>query len=388
MNAAAAGRASGEDPGAGAGTGSGARRPRLGGVDIARVIAIAGMVMVHFGPNPSQPETTEGQIYNLSHGRASVLFALLAGVGVALLFQRRAGANPFLTRGQILLRAAILLPIGLWLQSLDHGVLVILQYYALYFVFAVIIVGLPDEWLLAGAVAVLGFGPLIYIFGESVRPEWYQAEPSTIGDPAGKVVRDLFLAGSYPLVTWAAPLLVGVFVGRRDLRSTWTRWTLVAAGVTVALLAAALSRVGSGAEDPGMAEFLSTEPHSQMPLWMLGAIGSALAILGGTLILSDLAGRVVWPLVAAGQLALSIYIVHLLVLHWNEELLRREEVYPAFVSVGVFMLVTIALCTLWRLAFSRGPLEYLLRAPWWVIERAVGFGAPSGRRSDTRGERA
>jgi peptidoglycan/LPS O-acetylase OafA/YrhL len=62
---------------------------RLRGVDAARAIAVLGMVMVHFGPSPV-PDTALGNLLysGVSHGRASVLFALLAGAGVALLVGR------------------------------------------------------------------------------------------------------------------------------------------------------------------------------------------------------------------------------------------------------------------------------------------------------------
>ena len=63
-----------------------ATRPsrRLRGVDAARAVAVLGMVMIHFGPTPA-PDTALGALYELPYGRASVLFVLLAGVGVALL---------------------------------------------------------------------------------------------------------------------------------------------------------------------------------------------------------------------------------------------------------------------------------------------------------------
>jgi hypothetical protein len=59
---------------------------RLRGVDAsstppARSRCLLGMVMVHFGPSPV-PDTALGNLYSgVSHGRASVLFVLLAGVG-------------------------------------------------------------------------------------------------------------------------------------------------------------------------------------------------------------------------------------------------------------------------------------------------------------------
>ncbi len=51
-----------------------------------------------------------------------------------------------------------------------------------------------------------------------------------------------------------------------------------------------------------------------MPLWMLGSIGSSCAVLGGMLLLADWLPRATWPLAATGQLALTVYVGHLLLL--------------------------------------------------------------------------
>jgi hypothetical protein len=333
------------------------------------------MVMVHFGPNP-RPDTALGDLYGVSHGRASVLFALLAGVGVALLVGDRSRGRPSLVRGRLVLRGALLLPLGLWLQELEHGALVILQYYAIYFLFAALVLALPDRWLLAGGTAVLVAGPLVYLWSGMVAPEWFtRGDPATLGDPVGKIARDLLLTGAYPLVTWAAPLLVGLWIGRRDLASSSVRWWLLVLGLAVAAAAALAAdglamAFGEASEKPGgFANLLTDKPHSQMPLWMLGAIGSACAVLGGMLLLAGWLPRATLPLVATGQLALTVYVGHLLLLDALLELLKHETVPAASLSVGVFMLLVGVACTLWWAVLPRVPLEAALATPWWMIER-------------------
>jgi uncharacterized membrane protein len=357
---------------------------RLRGVDAARAIAVLGMVMVHFGPSP-RPTTLLGDLYGVSHGRASVLFALLAGVGVALLVGGRSRGQStirrpiFLARGRLIFRGVLLLPLGLWLQQLDHGAYVILQYYAVYFLFAALVLTLPDRWLLAGGAAVLVGGPLIYLWGSMAEPAWFSGDPASLDNPTGKIIRDLLLAGKYPLITWAAPLLVGLWIGRRDLAVPAVRWWLLSLGLAVAVAAALASDwltatlVGSleGRRDPGFAVLFTDAPHNQMPLWMLGSIGLACAVLGGMLLLADRLPRVTWPLVATGQVALTVYVGHLLLLDTFPELLKRGTVPEAALSVGVFMLLAVAASTLWRAVLPRGPLEATLAAPWWIVERLV-----------------
>ena len=357
---------------------------RLRGVDAARAIAVLGMVMVHFGSNP-RPDTFLGDLYGVSHGRASVLFALLAGVGVSLLVGGCSRGQPttrrpiFLARGRLIFRGALLLPLGLWLQQLDHGAYVILQYYAVYFLFAALVLTLPDRWLLVGGVAVLVGGPLVYLWGAMEAPAWYTGDPASLDDPAGKIVRDLLLAGKYPLVTWVAPLLVGLWIGRRNLVAPAVRWRLLILGLTVAVaaalasdwLTATLGRPFEGPRDPGFAVLLTDTPHNQMPLWMLGSVGSACAVLGGVLLLTHCLPWATWPLVATGQLPLTVYVGHLLLLDAFPELLKRDTVPDAALTVGVFMLLAVAASTLWRALLPRGPLEAPLAAPWWIVERSV-----------------
>jgi hypothetical protein len=276
-------------------------------------------------------------------------------------------------RGRLILRAALLLPLGLWLQGLDHRVLVILQYYALYFVFAALLLAFPDRWLLAGAVAALPGGALVYLLTEMAVPEWFGAYPATLGDPAGRILRDLLLSGAYPLATWGAPLLFGLWVGRRDLASPRLQWLLLGLGLSVAVTAPLVAGAVAGWVDQTstFAELLTNEPHGQMPLWMLGSIGSGCAVLGGALLLVERFPRATWPLVATGQLALSVYVGHLLLLDASAWLVRRETVPDAFFAVGVFFLVVACICVLWRATLPRGPLEAALAGPWWIVERGL-----------------
>src|SRR5688500_16087431 len=57
---------------------------RLGGVDLARGLAVFGMFAAHVGPDPRDGGLI-GPLMQLTHGRSSVLFAALAGLSLALI---------------------------------------------------------------------------------------------------------------------------------------------------------------------------------------------------------------------------------------------------------------------------------------------------------------
>ena len=63
--------------------------PRLPGIDVARALAIFGMIAAHVASGPSSVSIMDPSTYPaLVHGRPAVLFALLAGVSISLMTGR------------------------------------------------------------------------------------------------------------------------------------------------------------------------------------------------------------------------------------------------------------------------------------------------------------
>ncbi len=342
---------------------------RLVGIDLARALALCGMVMVHVGPTDGQG--VAGSAWALPHGRAAVLFALVAGVGIALLAgDRTAGAPRSRARLRLLWRAALLLPLGLALQALDHGVLVILAPYAVLFALAAVVIGASDRLLLALAALSALAGPLLVATIEQRQPGWFSTAAVTLTDPPAEIARELVISGPYPVVTWAAPMLVGIWLGRRDLRAPAT-WTLLlgigaAAALALGVLALVLEAVVQPppSEATGWWAALDATPHSQGLVWLVGSTATAVAAVGVSLATAAVAPRAVTPLVAAGQLALTLYVAHLVTLDVAPDLLRHEDIADALVATVGFLAVGIAGALAWRQRWARGPLELVLAGPW------------------------
>ncbi|OLT14462.1 hypothetical protein BJF78_19080 [Pseudonocardia sp. CNS-139] len=114
------------------------RRGRLLGVDAARAVALVGMFATHLLPlRAGGAETLTGL---LADGRSAALFAVLAGVGIAL---GTGGTRPppdarahAAAAAGLLVRGALVGLVGLWLAGLDPTVAVILAYYGLLFAVA------------------------------------------------------------------------------------------------------------------------------------------------------------------------------------------------------------------------------------------------------------
>ena len=365
-----------------------ATRARLAGVDAARGLAVLGMVAVHVLP----AETDDGGVSlpeAIAGGRSSAAFAVLAGVGVALATR---GADMGRQRVRLALRALLIGALGLQLGGLDSGVAVILAYYAVFFLLLLPFLGWPPRRLLLTAT---GVALLVPVASFVVRPRLDGLEPgnpswSSLTDPVPLAV-DLLVTGVYPAVPWMTYLLTGLAVGRLALDRPAVAARLALAGAALAVGAAAVSalllgplggyaalgevvRVPAGVEvadvvDRGWfgnvptdsAWFLAVDAaHSSTPPDLVGTTGTALLALGVCLLLTRAAGRLLVPLAAVGSMPLTLYSVHVWVLHATD---TTDPTRYYLLQVGAALVVA----PLWRRFVGRGPLEAALAA----VGRAV-----------------
>lgn len=351
---------------------------RIWGVDAARALAVIGMVSVHLRPldTPAEDASIVYAIFTAPYGRASILFVVLAGVGVSLMLGH--GSPPSTRRQAALLwRAGVLFIAGLSLQLLDHGVSVILTTYGAMFVLALVLVRLPDRVLAAGAGFFAVTGPVALLMVEEAST--YELHQPRLGDGPGTILFALAVNGRYPLLTWMAPLLLGLWLGRRPLADSRIQVRLAATGAALVVVASATARMvepWAVRQDlpAGLEQLASGMGHSNMPLWLMESIGLACMVIAGCLFVMERERlrRWLWPLSAFGRLALTMYVLHLLLLAWILDPLDE----PASAGTGAvilagFVVVGLGFAIVWRRAFRYGPLESVLRVPSsWGRDRA------------------
>jgi uncharacterized membrane protein YeiB len=358
-------------------------RGRLDGIDVARALAILGMVTVHFGPLPVPADGVAAWLYGSWYGKASVLFVVVAGIGVALLARTH---DHHLVVARLAYRTAWLVPVGLALQALDHPVAVILQYYAVYFLALTPFVGRRDRTILWWAAALVPVGAAIVLVAQVRIPDQVTALG---GEHPYTFIADVLVLGYYPLLTWLPPMLVGLWLGRRDLTQPRLQGRLVALGavtlaVTVGAGRALQATLGVEPDERSWSGALSTAGHSEMPLAVVGATGFAAAVVGVSLWVAARWPRPVWPLAALGRLALSIYVGHLVVFHLWPDLFPADDVQEGIRTVAAFGAATGALSVAWLTFRARGPVEALARWPWQHLVRPVTMmlSPPPSRRED------
>lgn len=385
-----------------------ARDRRLVGVDVARTVALLGMIATHV----LDGRTASGDLtltQELAGGRASALFAVLAGVSLALVSggsEPRHGRALRRTMLGVAARAVLVAGLGLALGGLDTGLAIILTYYGVLFLLALPFLGLRAPVLAALAV---GWVVVMPVVSHLVRPElpdrnYDSPDFSRLSEP-GPLLADLILSGYYPALPWMAYLLVGLALGRIDLRGRRVPGRLVVGGLCLAVLATATSRLctalpevraalqpqrvltndqllailadsqhGSTPTGGPWQWLLVVSPHSATPFDLAQTIGSALVVLGLALALAAVLprpGRTVLVLLAgAGTIPLTLYTLHVV--------MRTSAVWPAEEpdTFGWHVAVVLGVGAVFALLGRRGPLEWVVGWPARALNRADATRSP------------
>jgi len=358
---------------------------RVVGLDVARALALVGMMATHILPAFEDGEVTFSQ--QLAGGRASALFAVLAGTSIALMSGRTTpqhGRERTATAAGLAVRALLIASIGLALAELDSGIAVILTYYGVLFLLATPFLGLRARSLVALSAVWVVAAPVV---SHLVRPH---LPPPSYGSPAfdglvapWQLLTELTFTGYYPAVPWMAYLFAGMALGRVNLSRAGTT---AAVGVVGAALAATsvlvsdvlLARPGVWTTlvetftGPAATESLSANlerglygttptgswwwlavdaPHSGTPLDLAHTIGTSLLVIALCVGAGRVAPRLLAVAFGAGAMTLTLYSAHVVLR--SPGLWDSDSMSTFLGQVAVVLLVGAA----YRLARRRGPLE-------------------------------
>ncbi|MEU6799483.1 DUF418 domain-containing protein [Streptomyces neyagawaensis] len=386
---------------------------RLVGLDLARALAVFGMYIVHIAPMPSAGGNFGSWVYSLAEGRSSALFATLAGFSLMLIagrFEPKTGLAGRQAKARIAIRAVVLLALGTVL-AMEYGDIIILAYYGVYFLLALLLVRQSAKTLaiIAAGIALvmpqLAFVLKVWL-SDSVQQSINAYDPlerlSTVG------VLDLLLTGLYPTITWMAFVIAGMALARLDLTAATVQRRLAALGASLTVGAYGLATLlggtsavlsfgggggpssgsgtgsmgsdagtgsmgsGSGAGSMGSgsggpvqsaSDLLGAVSHTGTTLDTIGCLGVAiLVIVGATVAIDRLPRlrRLAKPIITVGTMSLTAYVGHFL----------AQSAWPAsgagtttsWVPVLTYILGAIVFAAIWSRFFRRGPLEYLLNA--------------------------
>lgn len=286
---------------------------RFDGIDLARGLAIVGMVFAHLGPTGFDGGVVADYTTTAFAGYPSALFAVLAGVSLGL-FHERGADDPVRTRLATLVRGVILLVAGTLMSMVQSTIAIVLSTIAVIYL---LLFWLPrcKTWVIAVIIAVL-------------------AAVSSVGFVLVDLVPfgfELFMP-PYPVLAWLTYGAVGVLVHRFLVGNTKAQ----AIAVVPALLLAAVGfviRVNNAAVFPydPLADYTepqfdkeplvqllltqSFEPHTGMFGDLLASITCAIAVICLCCLLCQVrwANILAYPLRAVGAMALTTYVAHVFI---------------------------------------------------------------------------
>lgn len=382
---------------------TGSRPPgeRIAGLDVVRAVALIGVVVMNYhgylillgaerGTDPLERffDPWTGPLAT----RFAATFVLVAGIGVSLMTERLRTADPSdaetaadvrsavtAMRWRFVRRGLVLYIVGQAIEQTWPGTILI--YYGALFVLAAVLFRLRDA-----AIVSIGVGAVV---ASVVLQVWLfrqaEAGESTawLTSPAGASWQDrifeIVVNGTHPLVPWLAFFCAGIVLGRhlRDVR-----WTMGAAMLGVFLFFAA-GILNGAATTPFQARMLSDDPSSRSAVYVASALGTALVATIGILRLVDGATRtrrarhapepaiefdmgrqVAEVLGRAGQMSLTIYLLHVAVFRLLVDglgIIEPAGLGTALAFAAAFWVVAIAAANAWHRRFGRGLAEVVYR---------------------------
>ncbi|MEM9038720.1 MAG: DUF418 domain-containing protein [Actinomycetota bacterium] len=382
---------------------TGSRPPgeRIAGLDVVRAVALIGVVVMNYhgylillgaerGTDPVERffDPWTGPLAT----RFAATFVLVAGIGVSLMTERLRTADPSdpesaadvrsavtAMRWRFVRRGLVLYVVGQAIEQTWPGTILI--YYGALFVLAAVLFRLRDA-----AIVSIGIGAVV---ASVVLQVWLfrqaEAGESTawLTSPAGASWQDrifeIVVNGTHPLVPWLAFFCAGIVLGRhlRDVR-----WTMGAAMLGVFLFFAA-GILNGAATTPFQARMLSDDPSSRSAVYVASALGTALIATIGILRLVDGATRtrrarhapespiefdmgrqIAEVLGRAGQMSLTIYLLHVAVFRLLVDglgVIEPAGLGTALAFAAAFWVVAIAAANAWHRRFGRGPAEVVYR---------------------------
>ena len=347
---------------------------RIAGYDLARSLAVFGLVAVNFSGDVEHADFY--WLHSFIQERTIATFLVLGGVGISLLKQRDQRTNDAHrsadSRKRLIKRAAFLLVVGICCNLIWQTRF--LCFYSICIIIGALLLTASNRllWSLAFVFVVTSviFIFLIFDYFEVIR-NWETLRDSNSWTVEGIVFR-LYFNRFHLIFSWAVFLLIGMWLGRKDVQNPKTRRNVFFGGVAIALVLECAPWLLLRC-----AIWLEFRPDFSVSaidaVWSLlftlhyffARGGSAIAIIGGSLMLTEEYPDAKWtrPFIATGQLALTLYVVHLII---GRGLLKTLDVLDktlpfAIGSAVIFCICAVVFSHFWTKRFARGPLEWGMR---------------------------
>lgn len=350
---------------------------RLDGLDLARSLAVLGMMFVNYMLVFQVSKDSVGHGFlTLFEGRAAAIFLTLAGIGIGLMtLKGRLNEGLSLRRSHrftLAKRSLFLWVLGLILFQIFEWPADILHYYGAYMLLVLPVLYCQPKTLLALSSLTLGIGTYSILFLNYSAGWQFETLVYTDFWTINGFLRHLFLNGFHPIFPWFAFLLAGLAMSHGILENKTARRQLlfVSLGValTVELLSLTLSNYFGATSE--LSNLFLTKPMPPNLFYMLAAGAWAVVVIILCIELTHVLPQSGWlhtikmSLIRSGQMSLSHYVFHsavvLTIAHFLNLIHEQSAFFVIGLTCGLYVFMVI-FAQLWSKKFARGPLELLMR---------------------------
>ncbi len=353
-------------------------KKRITGIDVARALAIIGMIIVNFkvvfGANGLSWIKSFASIFD---GKAAATFVVLAGVGIALMtnaaIKNNDKAKLKIIRSRILKRALFLFIIGISYIAIWSAD--ILHFYGVYMAIVVLLLTSNQKTIIVSAISLIVAYPILITFW-NYETGWNFETLDYHGFWTVKgFVRNLFYNGFHPVIPWTAFMLVGYWFGKQDLhndkfikKTFWMSSITFIAIQIISYLSITLLSEGNQETVKELTEIIGANPMPPLPIYMFNGISVAFLIISACILIAKRfeGSFIIDALMKTGQLALTFYVAHVIIGMGIIEIINPSKMgnYSVEFSV-IYALVFSVFCMIfaliWRKYKKSGPLEWVMR---------------------------
>jgi uncharacterized membrane protein YeiB len=353
-------------------------KERVIGIDIARALAVIGMIIVNFkvvlGENGLYWVKSFASVFE---GKAAATFVVLAGIGLAFMTNSALKNNDSfkLKTAQIRIakRALFLFVIGLsyiviWPADILH-------FYGIYMLVILLLLKSSQKGILIAAIGLILLYPLLIgLWNYETGWDFSTLDYLDFWTLNG-FVRNLFFNGFHPVIPWTSFMLFGFWFGKQDLKNEQfvkkAFWISSIAFILIQVLShysiVALSQ-GNQQTLTELTEIIGTNPMPPLPVYMFNGIAIAISVITACILIGKRfpTHKIVTALNKTGQLALTFYVAHVIIGMGIIEAINPAKIgtYPVEFSVAyalVFSLFCVIFAVVWLKNKKSGPLEWIMR---------------------------
>ena len=353
-------------------------KKRIIGVDVARAIAVIGMILVNFKIAFGQSGSNIFKSFaSLFEGKAAATFVVLAGVGIALMsnsaIQNKNNIKIKSIRFSVLKKSIFLFVVGLLYVPL--WIADILHFYGIYMLFIIFLLTKSKKVVLLTAVSITLLYPFLFFFlNYETGWDFNTFEYVDFWTLKG-FFRNLFFNGFHPVIPWVTFMIVGLWYGKQNLYDP----SFIKKSIWASLLVFIITLFFSYSLQLIFADFnlfntedirslFGTNPMPPFPLYMISGSSIAIFIISTSIFISNKLSKnkLILALKKMGQLALTFYVTHVIFGMGIVELINPEKMgnYSIEFSISyafLFSVLCLFIASIWLKYFRMGPLEWLMR---------------------------